>query len=170
MPNPIDTAALASEVADSSFSDERLTERLKLIVATLAKDPSLSLPRSFDSAGLEGAYRFFANHRVTPEGILGGHFEATCRRAETGGDFLIVHDTTTFSYRYDGEREGLGRAHRSNVRSNQSFFAHVSLALAADGTRRPLGIAALKTWTRGGTRPRLRGDRPHLVRGDAVPS
>ena len=30
-----------------------------------------------------------------------------------------------------------------------AFFAHVSLAIAADGTRRPLGVAAFKTWVRG---------------------
>jgi len=32
------------------------------------------------------------------------------------------------------------------------LFAHVSLALAADGSRQPLGIAAFKTWTRGAKR------------------
>ena len=152
MADPMDIEELASEVADSNFSDERLTERLKAVVTGLAKDPSLSIPRSFDSAGLEGAYRFFSNQRVTPEDILSSHIEATRKRCESDGDFLIAHDTTTFSYRFDGERERLGRVQRSNPKSNQAFFAHVSLALAADGTRRPLGLAAFKTWTRGPVR------------------
>jgi Transposase DNA-binding/Transposase DDE domain len=147
--HPFDIAALASEVAGSSFSDKRLNARLKLLVEQLAKDPSLSLPQSFDSAGLEAAYRFFSNPRVTPEDILAPHIHATRSRCEAQGDYLIVHDTTTFSYRFDGERKGLGRSQPSNANSSQVLFAHVSLALAADGTRRPLGVAALKTWTRG---------------------
>src|SRR5689334_4954754 len=147
--DPLDIAALASEVAGPSFDDKRLSARLKLLVEQLARDPSLSLPRSFDSAGLEAAYRFFSNPRVTPEEILASHISATRSRCEAQGDYLVVHDSTTFSYRFDGERNGLGRIQPSNANSSQVFFAHVSLALAADGTRRPLGIAALKTWTRG---------------------
>lgn len=147
--DPLDIAALASEVAGPNFEDKRLSARLKLLVEQLAKDPSSSLPQSFDSAGLEGAYRFFSNPRVTPEGILGPHIRATQSRCETQGDYLVVHDSTTFSYRFDGERKGLGRIQPSNANSSQVLFAHVSLALTADGTHRPLGIGALKIWTRG---------------------
>jgi hypothetical protein len=149
--HPFDIAALASEVAGSSFDDKRLNARLKLMVEQLAKDPNASLPRSFDSAGLEAAYRFFSNPRVTPEDILASHINATRSRCEAQGDYLVVHDSTTFSYRYDGERGGLGRAQPSNANSSQVLFAHVSLALAADGTRQPLGVAAFKTWTRSAT-------------------
>jgi transposase-like protein/DDE family transposase len=147
--HPFDIAALASEVAGSSFDDKRLSARLKLLVEQLAKDPNLSLPKSFDSAGLEAAYRFFSNARVTPEGILAPHIDATRSRCVTRSDVLVVHDSTTFSYRYDGEREGLGRVQPSNANSSQVLFAHVSLAVSADGTRQPLGVAAFKTWTRG---------------------
>lgn len=152
MAEPTDIKKLVAEVADSNFSDERLNNRLKSLVAGLAEDPSLSLPRSFDSAGLEAAYRFFSNQRVTPADILSSHFEATRKRCEDEGDFLIAHDSTAFSYRYDGEREGLGRTLRASARSSQMFFAHVSLAIAANETRRPLGIAAFKTWVRGPVR------------------
>ncbi len=147
--DPLDVASLASEIADSNFGDDRLNKRLKAIVESLSKDPSKSFPRSFDSAGLEGAYRFFSNQRVTPNNILANHFAATRARCEAnGGDVLVVHDTSTFSYRFDGEREGLGHIQRSNKNSSQVLFAHVSLALTADETHRPLGIAAVKTWTR----------------------
>jgi hypothetical protein len=146
---PLDIAALASEVADASFDDTRLSARLKLLVERLAKDPSSSLPQSFNSAELEAAYRFFSNPRVTAEDVLAPHINATRSRCEASGDYLVVHDSTTFSYRFDGERKGLGRIQPSNANSSQVLFAHVSLALAADGTRRPLGVAAFKTWTRG---------------------
>ena len=146
---PLDIAELAAEVSASSFDDARLNRRLSALVEGLAKDPSLSLPQSFDSAGLEAAYRFFSNPRVGPAQILSGHVEATRKRCDSEGDFLVVHDSTTLSYRFDGEREGLGRIQRSNPNSSQVLFAHASLAISADGTRRPLGLAALKTWTRG---------------------
>ena len=146
---PIDVAELVAEVAGSNFDDDRLNRRLKALVEGLAKDPRESLPRAFDSAGLEAAYRFFSNVHVTPKEILSGHFEATSKRCAAEGDFLIVHDTTTFLYRYDGEREGLGRVKRMSPGGKQAFFAHVSLAIAADGTRRPLGVAAFSTWVRG---------------------
>ena len=148
MADPIDVEKLAAEVADSNFSNKRLNRRLHSIVVGLGKDPGASLPRAFDSAGLEAAYRFFSNHSVEPADILAAHFEATRARAGELGDFLIAHDSTTFSYRYDGNREGLGRAKRSNPRSNQQFFAHVSLAISADESHRPLGIAGFKTWSR----------------------
>ena len=148
MSEPFCVEELADEVVKSNFPDERLNKRLRTLVAGLAPDPSLSLPEALDSAGLEAAYRFFSNVHVTPPEILAGHFASTRARCE-GEDFLIAHDSTTFSYRYDGNREGLGRAQRSNPRSNQAFYAHLSLAIAADGTRRPLGVVGFKTWVRG---------------------
>jgi hypothetical protein len=149
MARPIDIEAFASESADGNFSDERLNRRLRALFLGLSRDPTRSLPRSFDSAGLEAAYRFFSNHRVTPAGILSSHFEATRRRCQEDETVLIAHDTTDFSYRYDGEREGLGRAQRDKKTSAQTFFAHLSLALSADGSRRPLGVAGFYTWARG---------------------
>jgi len=149
MSEPSEIEKLAAEVADSNFSDERLNRRLEAMVSTLAKNPSLSLPKAFDSAGLEAVYRFCGNHRVTPADILSKHYEATRNRGGAEGDFLIAHDSTSFSYRYDGDREGLGRIQRSSARSNQTFSAHVSLAISADGSRRPLGVAGFHTWTRG---------------------
>lgn len=145
MAEPIDL----DEVAAAGFVDKRLAKRVRALIAAVGSDPSLSLPEALDSAELEGAYRFFSNVRVTPDAILAGHFEATRKRCEERGDVLVAHDTTTFSYRYDGQRRGLGRTQRTSARSSQSFHAHVSLALTADGTRRALGVASLKTWTRG---------------------
>ena len=148
MTDPIDVERLAAEVADSNFGDDRLNRRLRTIVTGLGRDPGLSLPSAFDSAGLEAAYRFLSNHAVSPEQILAAHFAATRARTGEEGDFLIAHDSTAFSYRYDGNREGLGRAKRGNPRSNQQFFAHLSLAISADESHRPLGVAGFKTWSR----------------------
>jgi hypothetical protein len=151
MQEPLDHQALAGEVAHLNFDDGRLNKRLGQVVASLAANPQVSLPRAFDSAGLEAAYRFLSNHRVTPGQILKAHFEATRQRASEQ-DFVIVHDSTTFLFRSDGEREGLGRAKVGGRTGKQAFFFHASLAVAADGSRRPLGVAAFKTWVRGAER------------------
>jgi hypothetical protein len=90
MAHPISVGKLAAEVADSNFSDERLNKRLKALVTGLAENPSLSLPQAFDSAGLEGTYRFVSNPRVTPAAILASHFEATRRRCEDDAKTMAI--------------------------------------------------------------------------------
>lgn len=148
MRNASDVNELVSEVARSNFADGRLTRRLGDLVGRLAKAPKKSLPKALDPAGLEGAYRFVSNPRVTPEQILWGHWDATVERCEREQVVLIAHDSTSFSYRHDGEREGLGRVQRGNENSKQNFFAHFSLALTADGERRPLGVLGFQPWSR----------------------
>ena len=80
MAEPITIQKLAFEVGARNFEDERLNLRLRSLVEKLSIDPHRSLPRALDSAGLEGAYRFLSNHRVTPELILQAHVEATRHR------------------------------------------------------------------------------------------
>jgi hypothetical protein len=146
--NALDVNELAEEVAGSNFADKRLNKRLRNLVLGLASAPKTSLPKALDSAGLEGAYRFVSNPRVTPDQILSGHVSATVERCEREPTVLIAHDSTSFSYRYDGEREGLGRVRRDNKKSKQNFFAHFSLAVTADGERRSLGMVGFKPWSR----------------------
>jgi hypothetical protein len=137
-------AGLAAEMASATLGDPRLSRRLGEIVGTLWARPDMSFPKVFDSAGLEATYRFFGNAVVTPDGILSGHFEATGNRSVEASRVLVVHDTSTMTFRADGQRRGLGRL----MKSGQSFYAHVSLVVKSDGTRCPLGVAALMTWVR----------------------
>lgn len=105
----------------------------------------MSFPQIFNASELEAAYRFFGNVAVTPDGVLGGHYDATRAAAAKEDSVIVVHDTSTFSFDPTGEREGLGR-----VRSlGQAFFGHFALVLSDDGERRPLGLAALHSWVRG---------------------
>ncbi len=136
--------ALAAEMACASLPDPRLARRLGMMVQRLADKPDASFPSLFASAELEAAYRFFGNASVTADGILSGHFEATRDRCRREPGVIVVHDSTTLNFRAAGQRRGLGRL----VTSGQAFFAHVSLAIPDDGSRRPLGVLALKTWTR----------------------
>jgi hypothetical protein len=148
---------LVDEIAHADFGDERLRKRAVRLMEALGAEPEKSLPRALsDDAGLEAAYRFFNNEAVTPSSLLEPHVAATIERAGAHAEILAVHDTTTMSFKPDGQREGLGR-----VRSaGQAFFAHFSLALASDGTREPLGVLAMRTHVRGGEKaPKKEQDR-----------
>ena len=115
------------------------------MTAKLADKPMVSFPRVFKGAELEAVYRFFGNVAVTPDGVLGGHYDATRAAAAKEESVIVVHDTSTFAFDPTGEREGLGR-----VRSlGQAFFGHFALVLSDDGQRRPLGVVALHSWVRG---------------------
>src|SRR5450755_1858238 len=148
----LDCQGIGAELGRANFRDPRLVKRLQRIGERLSAAPALSFPKALaTSAELEAAYRFFSNPLVTPDGILSGHFEATRQRCQDTKErtVLVLHDSTTISFRPDGERRGLGRLHTSG----QSFFAHVALAITDDETRRPLGIAGLHTWVRGDEKP-----------------
>ena len=138
--------ALSSEVADADLGDARLTQRLGLLIDSVADRPGESFPKALDDAELEAAYRFFGNAKVTPEAILAPHFRQTVRRAATHRDVLVVHDTTEFEFGGDAKREGLGRL----LRPGQGFFGHFALAVGANGDREPLGLLNLETLFRTG--------------------
>lgn len=132
---------LSTEIEDAELGDERLTHRLGLLVDSLADRAGQSFPKALDDAELEGAYRFFGNAKVTPDAILAPHFRQTAKRAARHQDVLVVHDTSQFEFNGESPREGLGRL----VNPGQGFFGHFTLAVAADGSREPLGLLAVET-------------------------
>jgi len=131
---------IADELAGAQFGDERLTHRLIEVVEQMVVAPDASFPAAAaDDAALEATYRFFGNQEVTPERILAPHVEATRKRVADAGPSLVIHDTTDFEFK--GDRAEMGWLdHRKN-----GFFGHFALALANDGSRRPLGILGLQT-------------------------
>jgi hypothetical protein len=132
-----------SEFDGANFGDSRLTKRLLKIVERLVVKPSASFPEAAGSdAALEATYRFLRNTSVTPARIMTPHVAATLGRIGPEGIVVVAHDTTEFSF--SSPREGLGRINDSG----QGFFAHVALAVSADGMRRPLGVVGLHTFTR----------------------
>lgn len=137
-------AALAEEMSDAHFGDARLSKRQTKLVQKLAQAPDKSFPSVLSDSELEAAYRFFGNDAVTPAAILAPHVRATLARMEAEPVVLAIHDTTTLSFRSDGQRQGLGRLRSSG----QAFFAHFTLAVSGDGTRRPLGVLDLSTRVR----------------------
>jgi hypothetical protein len=149
--------ALDKELAGCQFCDPRLGRRFQKLVGQLATRLGQSIPLACqDWTNTKAAYRFLSNGRVNEFAILAGHFQATRERfAATDGPILVLHDTTEFSYtRESTEAIGMlsklcGRKDkkgRPRLHTLCGILMHSSLAVTAEGL--PLGLAALKFWTR----------------------
>ena len=133
------------------FPDQRLKARLGKLLGDWGRRIGGTVPMACqDWAATKAAYRFFSNPRVDEGVILSGHFAATTARfAETPGTVLVLHDTTEFSFTRNTP-DGVG--YLSYVKGRHAthtacgVLLHSSLVLTTDGL--PLGLAAVKFWTR----------------------
>lgn len=124
------------ETQGVELGDARLERRFEQLTEMMARAPDQSFPQaSGDSdAALEATYRFFNNESVSHEALLASHYASTSKRMQSEDEVLIVHDTTEF--RFEGDREGLGRLQQDM----QGFMGHFALAVSADGRRRAFGV------------------------------
>jgi len=148
---------IAEELQGCVFPDERLGKRFKKLVEQLSSRVGQSIPLACqDWANTKAAYRFFASDRVSEVEILSGHLRATGDRFRaTTGKILVLHDTTEFSYQRENKK-AIGVTNRSCGRKGEDgrprlhtvcgIMQHASLVVTTDGL--PLGIAAVKFWTR----------------------
>lgn len=146
------------ELAGCEFADIRLGKRFGMLMAQLSKGLGQTLPLACgDWASTKAAYRFLDNDRVSEAEILAGHFQATqARFAAVDGPILVLHDTTEFSFtRSDTQAIGLthkvasghkNKDGRQRLHTIRGILMHSSLAVTTDGL--PLGLAAIKLWTR----------------------
>jgi hypothetical protein len=155
--DPDDRDWIGEELTGCCFPDARLGARFRKLVEGLAGSEGNSLPMACqDWANTKAAYRFFDNDRVSEEAILEGHFQATAQRfAATDGPILVLHDTTEFSFRRSSpEKIGFigtsnsGHDKKGRLREHTvcGLLMHSSLAVTSDGL--PLGLSAIKFWTR----------------------
>jgi hypothetical protein len=139
------------ELKGCHFPDQRLKTRLGKLLSDLGQHVGRTVPLACqDWAATKAAYRFFDNERVDESIILGGHFAATTERVTaTPGTVLVLHDTTEFSFRRDAP-EKVGQLGRTKARRIThticGLLMHSALVLTTDGL--PLGLAAVKFWTR----------------------
>lgn len=146
------------ELQGCHFPDQRLKSRMGKFLGNLSGKIGDSLPTACqDWAATKAAYRFLDNVRVSEQEILSGHFHATRERfISTDGPILVLPDTTEFSYtRSDtqaigqirkvagGQRDKTGRQRLHTV---CGILMHSSLVVTPEGL--PLGLAAIKLWTR----------------------
>lgn len=153
-----DTAWLDRELARCEFKDARLGKRLRSLAGNMWKGMGESIPFACqDWANTKAAYRFFSNNRVSEADILGGHFQSTQERfSATDGLVLVLQDTTEFSYQRlrpeligstrQVANEKVDEDGRRQLYTVCGLLIHSSLVVTPDGL--PLGIAAIKFWTR----------------------
>jgi hypothetical protein len=154
LPKPKHGSIASSQAASSETSDSTSGSEYFSSCSPKALGESIPLVCQ-DWANTKAAYRFLANHRVTEEDILAGHFQSTRDRfAATNSTVLILHDRTEFNYHRDNIRP-IGMLHRLTVGRQLSGLRHYvvcgiqmhsSLAVTTDGL--PLGLTAMKFWTR----------------------
>lgn len=137
----MDDFDIGDEFAEAQLADRRHTRRLVALAQAMGEEPSCSFPAALDEAALEGAYRFFRNRKVDPEGILAPHIHRTIARIGDN-DVLAVHDSTTMAFRSGGARIGLSE---TSSAKKQEFLAHVTLAVSLGKLPRPLGVLDLST-------------------------
>jgi hypothetical protein len=152
-----ETSWVDGEIAACEFADVRLGRRFRTLLEQIGDAVGESVPMACqDWANTKAAYRFFSNERVDEGDILAGHFQATRDRfAASDGTVLVLHDTTEFSFQRESpDRIGItynvnsGRDKAGRIRAHTvcGILLHSSLAVTTDGL--PLGLAAVKFWSR----------------------
>lgn len=137
------------EFCEAQLGDSRRVERLMDIVDALHDDPAQSFPEAVegDKAALKGLYRFFSNPNIAMEAELKPHLLATWQRVMAAGPCFAVHDSSELVYSTLDDkqtRKGLEKTSKHTER----LRIHPTLMVAADGSRLPLGVAAMMTWAR----------------------
>jgi hypothetical protein len=144
---------ITKEFQGADLGDARLNQRLGQVGPALARNPGASFPVAMETeAALEALYRLLNNPRVKPEGILAPHIAQTRARCQEAGPVLVAHDTTEFGF--STQRRGLGRV--TDGEEGRGFFQHTALAIAADGSRLPLGVVGALRHIRTGKPKRKR--------------
>jgi len=152
------------EFEDAPLGDRRLSERLPAIAERLRAAPEQSFPDIMPtSAELTALYRFLNNGAVSAPVILEPHKQQTAQRCAEAGSVLVLHDTTDLSFPGEVFRRGLGRL-RGN--GDQGLLLHGALAVANNGSQRPLGVVGAYTWVREELGNRHREDGRRKCGGD----
>jgi hypothetical protein len=125
------------ESAGAHFGDERLDNRMAILLSELGNRPILSIPAACGGrAEMKAAYRFFDNDKVTFEKVIEPHIAQTRDRMAAQKIVLLVQDTTEVDLtRPQQPVEGAGELDGAR----RGFLLHEVQAFVPDGT--PLGTA-----------------------------
>ena len=83
------------ESAGVHFGDQRLDDRMAILLSDLGNRPFLSIPAACGGrAEMKAAYRFFDNGKVTFEKVIEPHIAQTKDRMAAQKIVLLVQDTT----------------------------------------------------------------------------
>ena len=143
-PPPADWAQ--EEFGQAPLRDTRLVQRLLLLARDLYARPRAQLPQACGSrAKTKAAYRFLDHPRVTMQGLLQSHYQATAQRVAAEKVVLAVQDTTSLNYSAHPATEMLGLI-GTEPAGPIGMFVHSTLAFNEAGT--PLGLLNMQCWVR----------------------
>ena len=144
------------EMKDADLQDERLNNRLMLVLSQLGGHPTASIPAACGGyAETAAAYRFFDNDKVNFENVLQPHIEATRRRMAEQPVAILAQDTTEIDVtRPQQQMEGTGPMDAS---ARRGAFLHPLMGFTPDGT--PLGTLYAEAWVRDDEPPTPKTER-----------
>lgn len=132
------------ETQTAHFGDKRLQKRMQTLLTHLGDKPRLSIPAACRGwAETQAAYRFFDNDKVSFEGVLEGHSQATLERIRSCSVVLLSQDTTMLDYSVEKGKKGIGTL---KITEKRELLLHPTLALTPQ--RLCLGVVAAARWQR----------------------
>jgi Transposase DDE domain len=136
--------SIVEEFASAELGNISRTRSLCWLAELMSQCPDRSFPKAArDASELARIYRLLGSEYLRYERILEPHYIQTAARMSSVSRVLMLHDTTDGAFEGEG-RIGLGRL----AGPVEGFVAHTSLAVAGDGTRRPLGVMNVHCWAR----------------------
>jgi Transposase DNA-binding len=140
---PCDAVGRCSEFWRSAdLGDRRRSARAAKVAAAMARNPGVPLPQALGSdAAVQGAYRLVNSRHVKFEHLEHVAGEIARQRAEeSGGDVLVLHDTTDCAFP-DLDPDEVGYLNTGKA----GFKLHAALVVDTNGWRRPLGVVSAET-------------------------
>jgi len=135
---------VVSVFANLDLGDPRRAKRVTRTVAKLAAHPQATLPGAMGcEADIEGAYRLMNSGQVSMEALNQAHAQTTAIRARETGRVLAIHDTTSCKFKH-ADPAVVGYLNTGKP----GFMVHYALIVAADGSKRPLGVAHVEALAR----------------------
>jgi hypothetical protein len=132
------------ELATARVFDPRLRKRMVQVTRGFAAQAQALVPQSSNgsAAQAKATYRFFKNRRITMDGLLKGHVEATLTRARQQAVVLAVQDTTYLNYTAQ-DPDGAGPI---GPTKDVGLILHATVGFSLEGT--PLGVLDAQCWAR----------------------
>lgn len=125
--DPVQWASL--HFAEAELGDARRVKRAEGMAVAMLRAPGESLPRLFmHPREVKAAYRFLDNPHVDPEGLHAGHRQRVRGAMQAPGTYLLIEDSSEFSY--SGRQPVGGLGFIGNAREGlQGFVLHSVLAV-----------------------------------------
>jgi hypothetical protein len=110
----------------TGIKDPRRRKRLQTIARGYARNPSSSIPQLFTRiSDVKATYTFFDREDLSPEAIQAGHKAIVQSQLEQAGTYLLIEDSSEFTWDNHVPRPGLGKMNPYK----QGFVLHSSLAV-----------------------------------------